>query len=120
MSTPEPRGAQDDVSRRTWLAQERTWLAWWRTGLGAAAVGIAVGRLLPVTGEPRWPYALLGVAYGGLAVAMLVAGAMRHRRSAAALRSGGFAELSDRLVLGLTAIAVGLSFVTLILVAVDA
>ena len=36
-----------DVTRRTWLAAERTWLAWWRTGIGASAVAIGVGRIVP-------------------------------------------------------------------------
>ncbi len=120
MSASESRGAQHvDASRRTWLAEERTWLAWWRTGLAAAAVGFAVGRLLPVAHQAHWPYAVLALAYGGLAVAVLVAGAARHRRSSAALHRGGFDELSDGLVLGLTGFAVVLSVVTVVLVAVD-
>ncbi len=120
MSAPEAgTGAYGDVTRRTWLAAERTWLAWWRTGLAAAAVGMAVGRLLPVTRHAHWPFAALGVGYGLLAVAILVLGATRQRRGAAALRRGGFDELSSGTVTALTFVTVLLSFITLILVAVD-
>ena len=108
-----------DASRRTWLAAERTWLAWWRTGLGAAALAIAIGRLLPgLTHGARWPFRVLGLGYGTLAVAVLVVGAVRHRRASDALRRGGFAELSTALVMWLTASAVALAVVTLALVIV--
>jgi putative membrane protein len=104
----------DDVSRRTWLAAERTWLAWWRTGLGAAAVALAVGRLLPgLTHGSRWPLRALGIGYALLAVCVVVTGAMRQRRSAAALREGGFDHLPDSLVITLTAAAVLLAVATL-------
>ncbi len=107
-----------DVTRRTWLAAERTWLAWWRTGIAAAAVAIGVGRLLPsVTGGARWPFRVLGLGYGALAVAVLVLGAVRQRRGAEALRHGGYDELSSPTVMWLTAAAVVLATATLILVA---
>ena len=78
-----------DPTRRTWLAAERTWLAWWRTGLGASAVAIAVGRVLPdVTGGSHLPFKLLGLAYGILAVAILAIGALRQAHVAEALRRG--------------------------------
>jgi uncharacterized membrane protein YidH (DUF202 family) len=108
-----------EASRRTWLAAERTWLAWWRTGLGAAAVAIAVGRFLPgLTGGDLWPFRLLGLAYAGLAVAILLAGAARQRRVAQALHQGGYDELSPGLVTWLTAAAVTLSAATMLLVLV--
>lgn len=117
MPTEEPRPS--DVTRRTWLAAERTWLAWWRTGLGAAALAIAIGRLLPgLTHGARWPFRILGLGYGALAVAVLVVGAVRHQRASDALRRGGFDELSTPLVMWLTAAAVGLSVATLALVIV--
>lgn len=117
---PDVADAPDtDVSRRTWLAAERTWLAWWRTGLGAAAVAVAVGRLLPgLTGGAKWPLRLLGLGYGALAVAVLVVGAVRQRRAAEALRRGGYEQLSSPLVMWLTAAAVVLAVGTLALVAV--
>ena len=123
MSSPSepdaPPGPLGDVTRRTWLAAERTWLAWWRTGVGAAAVAIAVGRLLPgVTGGAKWPFRVLGLGYAGLAVAVLVLGALRQRRGADALRRGGYEELSSPTVMWLTAGAVALAIGTLVLVAV--
>ena len=108
-----------DVKRRTWLAAERTWLAWWRTGLGAAAVSIGVGRLLPgLTGGSRWPLKVLGLGYGLVAIAVLVIGAIRQRQVAAALRRGSYEELSTPLVMWLTAAAVALSIATLVVIAV--
>jgi len=108
-----------DASRRTWLAAERTWLAWWRTGIGATAVAIAVGRLVPaVTHGSRWPFRVLGIGYGLLAVAVLVIGGVRQRSTAEALRRGSYSELSTPLVMWLTAAAVLLSAGALALVAV--
>jgi putative membrane protein len=108
-----------DVKRRTWLAAERTWLAWWRTGLGAAAVSIGVGRLLPgLTGGARWPLKVLGLGYGLVAIAVLVIGAIRQTKVASALRRGSYEELSTPLVMWLTGAAVGLSVATLVVIAV--
>jgi putative membrane protein len=108
-----------DVKRRTWLAAERTWLAWWRTGLGAAAVSIGVGRLLPgLTGGTRWPLKVLGFGYGLVAIAVLVIGAIRQRQVASALRRGSYEELSTPLIMWLTAAAVALSIATLVVIAV--
>ena len=65
--------ADEDVTRRTWLAAERTWLAWWRTALGAAVAALAVGRLAPeLTGGTTWPWAIVGTGYALLAIAMFV------------------------------------------------
>jgi uncharacterized membrane protein YidH (DUF202 family) len=122
-AAPEPdadAGETDlaDVKRRTWLAAERTWLAWWRTGLGAAAVSIGVGRLLPgFAGGSRWPLELLGIGYGVVAIAVLVIGAVRERQVASALRRGSYEELSSPLVMWLTAAAVALSLATLVVIA---
>jgi len=108
-----------DASRRTWLAAERTWLAWWRTGLGAAAVAIAVGRLVPtVTHGAKWPFRVIGIGYGVLAIVALIAGAIRQRRTADALRRGSYEELSPPLVTWLTAGAVVLSVATIALISV--
>lgn len=118
---PESRGApSDDVTRRTWLAAERTWLAWWRTGIAASALAIGIGRFLPeATHGARWPFRLLGIAYALLAVAILLVGARRQRRTAGALRRGTYAELSSLLVMWLTAIAVALSVAAVALVGVS-
>jgi putative membrane protein len=108
-----------DVTRRTWLAAERTWLAWWRTGLGAGAVAIAVGRILPgLSGGARWPFRVLGLGYGVLAVVVLVVGAVRQQRTAGALRRAEYEELSSPVVMWLTAAAVSLSVGAVALVAV--
>src|SRR5438046_2791359 len=107
-----------DPSRRTWLAAERTWLAWWRTGVAASAVAVGVGRILPgLAGGERWPLKLLGLAYGTLAVAILVIGGVRQNRVAAALRRGSHDELSSPLVTWLTVAAVVLAVGTLAVVA---
>jgi putative membrane protein len=93
-----------DAKRRTWLAAERTWLAWWRTGVGAAAVSVGVGRLLPgLSGTNGWELKALGFGYGALSVALLVVGALRQHRVAAALRQGSHVPLSTPLVNWLTA-----------------
>ncbi len=114
-ATPE----NPDVTRRTWLAAERTWLAWWRTGIGASAVAIGVGRIVPeLTHGARWPFRVLGIAYGLIAVAVLVFGGIRQQRTAEALRRGSYNELSSPLVLWLTAAAVGVSLGAVVLVAV--
>jgi uncharacterized membrane protein YidH (DUF202 family) len=114
-----PPAQGDDVTRRTWLAAERTWLAWWRTGIGAAAVALAVGRLLPVVAHgARWPFRVVGIGYGMLAIAALVAGAIRQHRTSEALRRGSYERLSSPLVFWLTAGAVLLSVGTVVLIAV--
>ena len=108
-----------DVTRRTWLAAERTWLAWWRTGIGASALAIAIGRLLPaVTGGARWPFRLVGIGYGLVSVAVLLLGAARQRRIAEALRHGSYVELASALVMWLTGVAVALSVAAVTLIAV--
>jgi putative membrane protein len=107
-----------DVRRRTWLAAERTWLAWWRTGVGAAAVALGVGRLLPgLKVGAELSLRLLGLGYGLLAVAVLVIGAARQSRVSDALRRGSFDHLSSGLVNGLTAAAVALGIATVAVVA---
>jgi putative membrane protein len=117
----EPPGPQDsDVTRRTWLAAERTWLAWWRTALGGAAVSVAVGRGLPfVSKGARWPFELLGIGYGLLAMLVLIAGALRQRDTARELRRGGYSELATPLVLWMTAGALVLTVATLVIIATD-
>ncbi len=116
----EPATPQDsDVTRRTWLAAERTWLAWWRTGIGASAVAIGVGRILPeLTHGARWPFRALGIAYGLIAVAVLVLGAVRQQRTNEALRRGSYSPLSSPTVMYLTAAAVGVSLGSIVLVAI--
>lgn len=118
--SPEPTDPEaSDVTRRTWLAAERTWLAWWRTGLAAGIAAIAFGRLVPlVTHGARWPFRVIGLGYAVLAVVVLAVGGLRQRRVAAALREGGYVELSSGLVTWLTVGAVLLTVGAGVLVAV--
>ena len=107
------RDPHADVRRRTWLAAERTWLAWWRTGLGAAAVAVGVGRLVPdLTKGAVWPLKLLGIGYGVLAIAILVLGGARAPR-VSRTRRGAYHRLSSPLVTWLTVAGVALALVTL-------
>jgi putative membrane protein len=116
-NSPDPQTS--DVTRRTWLAAERTWLAWWRTGIAVAAVGIAIGRGLPLaTGGAQWPFRILGLGYAALAVVILVLGAVRQLRAAQALRTGSYEPLSSPVVMLMTAAAIALALLTMILVAV--
>jgi uncharacterized membrane protein YidH (DUF202 family) len=121
-AAPDPEGKDPetaDPSRRTSLAAERTWLAWWRTGLGASAVAIGVGRVLPgLTNGTRWPLKALGLGYALLAIAVLLIGGVRQSRVAAALRDGRYDHLSSPVVNWLTAAAVGLAFITLAAIAI--
>jgi putative membrane protein len=116
---PEVGDPYADVKRRTWLAAERTWLAWWRTGVGAAAVSVGVGRLLPgLSGVNSWTLKALGIGYGILSVVLLVIGALRQHRVAQALRQGSYVPLSPPLVNWLTAAAIALAIATVAVVAV--
>ena len=116
---PASSPQNSDVTRRTWLAAERTWLAWWRTGIGASAVAVGVGRIVPeLTHGARWPFRVLGIAYGFIAVAVLVIGAVRQQRTNEALRRGSYSELSSPTVLWLTAAAVFVSLGAVALVAI--
>jgi putative membrane protein len=118
VSEREPR--YGDPTRRTWLAAERTWLAWWRSGIAVGAVALAVGRFFPtLTHGARWPFRVLGIAYGLLSVVIFVVGAVRQRHAAEALRRGEFEELTPSLVMWLTAGAVLLSVGATLLVAVE-
>ena len=87
--------------------------------MAAGAVAIAVGRLVPViTHGARWPFRLLGIGYGVLAVVALLAGAVRQHRTADALRRGSYEKLSSPLVMWLTAGALLLAVGTIALIAV--
>ena len=55
------------------------------------AVAIGVGRIVPeLTHGARWPFRVLGIVYGLIAVAVLVIGAVRQQRTADALRRGSY------------------------------
>ena len=106
-----------DATRRTLLANERTYLAWIRSGLTALAVGVGAGRLVPdVTGGTRWPYEVVGAAFGVLGLAFVMLGYLRRREIDRALLRGDFAPLDDRLALGLTVAGVALAVATVMIV----
>ena len=107
----------EDATRRTRLANERTYLAWWRTGIGALAVGIGIGRLLPESaGGAHWPYQLVGVGFGALGLAILVVGLRRTRAVEEALDRGSYAPVSPGLLTWLVAAAIllGLGVIALV------
>jgi uncharacterized membrane protein YidH (DUF202 family) len=85
-----------DATRRTWLASERTWLAWIRTGFTATAVSVGIGRIAPaVSNVTRWPYAVIGIGYALLGVALVVYGLVRRNDVEAAIRRGEYARTDD-------------------------
>lgn len=63
----------------------------------------SAGLVPAITSGARWPFRLIGIGYGVLAVVALIAGAVRQRRAADALRRGTYEELSSPLVMWLTA-----------------
>jgi uncharacterized membrane protein YidH (DUF202 family) len=117
MTKTEPSPAELDQARRTSMAAERTWLAWWRTALGASAGALGVGRIAPqVLDVAAWPYILLGCAYAGLAIGLLMTGAKRQRDLEHALSTGGHKPLPFRSVAVFTAGGVVLALATITLV----
>ena len=107
-----------DATRRTRLANERTYLAWWRTGLTSLAVSVGLGRIVPgVSHVTKWPYELVGVGFGLLGVAFIVAGFVRVRSVERALARNEFPRLDERLELGLIVAGVALGVGTIVLVA---
>jgi putative membrane protein len=112
-----PTAAELEQERRTSMAAERTWLAWWRTALGATAGALAVGRFAPkLLDVAAWPYILLGCGYAALAIGLSLVGARRQRELEQALRTGGHASLSFRLVALFTVGGVALSLLTVVLI----
>jgi inner membrane protein YidH len=118
MAEPEAESpVKVDVWQRTSMAAERTWLAWWRTALAATAGALAIGRLAPeVLDTAPWPYVILGCCYAGLAIALLVFGALRQRRLERAVVDGEHVPLPFRLVAGFTVAGVLLAIFTVVLV----
>jgi len=115
----EGRGSGEGI-RRTHLAVERTYLAWIRSGLGALAVSLAVGRLIPsLTDASPLPFAVLGIGFGLLGLFFLVYGSYRSTEVNEAIDRGGFSPL-DRWAVTLVAVCTALlAIATIVLVAVD-
>jgi uncharacterized membrane protein YidH (DUF202 family) len=106
--------------RRVRLANERTYLAWGRTSLAFFALALAVGRIVPTLERvrSRWPFEVIGCAYAALGVAVALYGLYRHREVEDAVRAGGFAGPSARLLAALsvlTAVVGMATFVVLII-----
>ena len=109
----------DDVTRRTFLAEERTWLAWWRSGIATATAAVAVGGIAPrILDEEKGAFVALGAGYALLAVAVFVAGWRRHNAAHRALESGGYAQLEHGWVLALSAAAGALALATFVVIIV--
>jgi putative membrane protein len=114
-------GAPDDVTRRTFLAQERTWLAWWRSGVAAATAAVAVGGIAPrLLDDERGAFVALGAGYALVAVAVFVAGWWRNEAVHRALECETFAQLERGWVLGLTLAAGALAIATLVVIVLAA
>jgi len=111
-----------DASRRTLLASERTLLAWLRTGLTVLAVALAIGKIAPdvAKSEHRLPFALLGIGYAALGVAVVAYGLWRGRAVDRALRAGMWVNLDDRFMWAVGAVTLVLGVATGVLIAVDA
>jgi putative membrane protein len=119
---PERRFDMDgDATRRTLLASERTVLAWVRTGLTILAVAIGVGRVVPgVAGGSKLAYAILGVGYALIGVAVIVYGLWRGRDVDRAIRAGQWILLDDRFRWGLGIVTAVLGLATAALIVIDA
>jgi len=114
---PAPVSTELQQIRRTSMAAERTWLAWWRTALAATAGALAVGRFAPeLLDVASWPYIVLGCGYGGLAIGLLIAGAVRQRELERAFLTGGHVPLRFRTVAAFTGGAIALAVMTIVLV----
>jgi putative membrane protein len=114
---PAPAPGDPGAASRTGMAAERTWLAWWRTALGATAGALGVGRLAPdALNVPSAPYVILGCGYALLALALLVAGALRQRDLARAVQRGEPAPLPFSLVAAFTIGGGALAVMTVVLV----
>ena len=106
-----------DATRRTHLANERTYLAWWRTGITAFAAAIGIGRIVPsLIDKPRWPYAIVGVGYAMLGILAVAYGFIRQREVRDSIIAGRFTHPSQTVLLGLTASALGLGCLLLVIV----
>ena len=106
-----------DAARRTRLANERTYLAWWRTGLTSLAVAIGIGKIVPgVSGVTKWPYEVVGAAYGLLGVAFMLVAHVRVRTVERAVDAGSFARLDERLGTAMLLVGAVLGLATVALV----
>ena len=109
-----------DASRRTRLANERTYLAWWRGGLTALAVSVGAGAVVPdLTSGSRWPFVLLGIGFGLLAVGFIAYGVVRYRQVEEAIDRGRFAPLGSGIAAVFGAVGVVLALLTIVVIALE-
>jgi uncharacterized membrane protein YidH (DUF202 family) len=116
-SPPVPVDIADMAVKQAVMAAERTWLAWWRSALVALAGALAVGRVTPqVLHVASWPYVLLGVGYGLIAIGMVIVGALRHERLARVTLTSSDSTLDSRLIAAFSAAGVAVAACTLALI----
>lgn len=116
-STPDPQSQSELLVKQALMASERTWLAWWRSALVATAGALAVGRVAPqALHVATWPYIILGVGYGILAVGMTLVGARRHRRLTDHTLNAAQSSVGTRSISAFTAGGVALALCTIALV----
>lgn len=110
-----------DAIRRTQLANERTFLAWWRSGITAMGVSLAVGRIVPELGnQTGWPYAVVGVFYVVLGLALVIYGTVRQRQVEQGIESGRFPATDWPMLVAFTVLALAIGVGTLALIVVEA
>lgn len=116
-SPPTPVDVADIAVKQAVMAAERTWLAWWRSALVALAGALAVGRVTPqLLHVASWPYVLLGVGYGLIAIGMVIVGALRHGRLARVALTSTDSTLDSRLIAAFSAAGVALAACTLAII----
>ena len=120
MAEPSPSvpvDVADMAVKQAVMAAERTWLAWWRSALVALAGALAVGRVTPqVLHVASWPYVLLGVGYGLIAIGMVIVGALRHERLARVTLTSADSSVDSRLIAAFSVAGVAVAACTLALI----
>ena len=120
MAEPSPSvpvDVADMAVKQAVMAAERTWLAWWRSALVALAGALAVGRVTPqVLHVASWPYVLLGVGYGLIAIGMVIVGALRHERLARVTLTSADSTVDSRLIAAFSVAGVAVAACTLALI----
>lgn len=112
---------QDDVERRTSLANERTRLAWWRTGLASFAVAVGIGRLLPALtpDTTTWPAIVIGLAFAAYGIAFFAYGSWQSQRVDQAIGIDPSERAQDRPLALLSAAGILLGLATMVLIVIQ-
>jgi putative membrane protein len=106
--------SDDDLTRRTLLANERTYLAWWRTGMTALTVALAAARIVPELSKAthQWPYTVVGAGFALLGTICVAYAERRRRNVDRAVRAGGYSDperwVTNALTLGGTLLGIAL------------